>query len=48
MEHCQSDLGRATLSRCHGNDTEGRMQDSVYQIAGFVRVRLKLFCLNIY
>ena len=20
MEHCQSDLGRATLSRCHGND----------------------------
>ena len=20
MEHCQNDLGRATLSRCHGND----------------------------
>ena len=20
MEYCQKDLGRATLSRCHGND----------------------------
>ena len=29
MEHCQSDLGRATLSRCHGNDNGLTMPENI-------------------
>ena len=29
MEHCQGDLGRANLSRCHGNDNGLTMPENI-------------------
>ena len=29
MEHCQSDLGRATLSHCHDNDNGLTMPENI-------------------
>ena len=29
MEHCQSDLDRATLNRCHGNDNGLTMPENI-------------------
>ena len=31
MEHFQSDLGRATLSRCHGNNNGLTMPENIDQ-----------------
>ena len=33
MEHCQSDLGHATLSLCHGNDNRLTMPEKIFDQA---------------
>ena len=32
MEHCQSDVGRATLSCCHDNDNGLNMRENIFSI----------------